>query len=309
MRSKTVKITLGRGKKFNKQGKVVKDKKNPNKKHIYHCTTSPFQGFEFEKRTEGKGEERQVSYSCAHYVSKTTKWKCESRIATVKPGQIPDHRSKIYFAMLVYSPNSSSDVFHFKRGFKSTKKGAKNSAFKKYTKSLNDMIEKKKKNCKRCDNCKKKVIAEKNKKKIGWGDARFPVQVMSRAGMKSLPSLLNVAEKKGGFKCKKVNKKGCKSPQFVWGKLTVTKKKKVNGKTKTTSKTYARLRCKNAKEFPKALYVANGYQGIYYAPSSKNNLEKDDGGNINSLAPTVHTQKQIEKLAKTGTTSNKNKKS
>lgn len=309
MRSKTVKITLGRGKKFNKQGKVVKDKKNPNKKHIYHCTTSPFQGFEFEKRTEGKGEERQVSYSCAHYVSKTTKWKCEYRIATVKPGQIPDHRSKIYFAMLVYSPNSSSDVFHFKRGFKSTKKGAKNSAFKKYTKSLNDMIEKKKKNCKRCDNCKKKVIAEKNKKKIGWGDARFPVQVMSRAGMKSLPSLLNVAEKKGGFKCKKVNKKGCKSPQFVWGKLTVTKKKKVNGKTKTTSKTYARLRCKNAKEFPKALYVANGYQGIYYAPSSKNNLEKDDGGNINSLAPTVHTQKQIEKLAKTGTTSNKNKKS
>lgn len=264
MRSKQTKITLGKGKKLNKQGKVVADKKNPEKKHVYHCSTAPFPGFEFEKRTEGKGEERQVSYGCANYIGKSTKWKYESRIATVKPGQFPADRSKIYFAILVIRPNGSDHTFYMKRGFKCTKKGKRSSAYKSYIKGLEKTITKREKACARCTNCKKKELASFGKKVIGWGEARFPVQVMSRAGMKSLPSLLNVAEKKGGFKAKKVNKKGCKSPSFVWGKANVTKTKVVNGKKKKVTKQYAILKCKNAKTLQSPLMITKGYQGIFY---------------------------------------------
>lgn len=256
MRSKKVKITLAKGKKFNKKGKIIEDTKNPDKKHTYHCSTVPFSGFKFEQRTEGKGEERQVSYSCANYVAKTTEWEYEQRIATVKPGQIPKDRSKIYFGMIVYQPPGSDDPFYFKRGYKSTKKGKKSTAFKKYIKSLKNTIKKMKENCQRCTKCKKKELAEKNNKKIGWGAARFPVQVMTKKSMKTLPSLLNVAESKGGFKCKKKTKKGCKNPKFVWTKVTIKKK------------AYAKLKCKNGKDTPKVLKLGAGYQGIYYAAKS-----------------------------------------
>ena len=256
MRSKTVKITLAKGKKFDKKGNIVKDTKNPNKKHSYKCSTAPFKGFKFDQTTEGKGEERQVSYRCANYVAKSKKWKVKVRIGTINPKQIPKHRSKVYLAMLVYQPPGSDMNFHLKRGYKSNKKGKKTAAYKKYVKWLEKMVEKKKKRCKRCSRCKKREIAEKKNKIIGWGAARFPVQVMTRKEMKNLPKLLNVAEKKGGFKCKKITKSGCKKPKFVWTKVTIKKK------------AYAKLKCKNAKILPKELRVANGYQGLYYAPSS-----------------------------------------
>lgn len=256
MRSKKVKITLAAGKKLNKKGDIVNDTKNPTKKYSYHCSTAPFKGFAFEKRTEGKGEERQVSFGCANYVAKDTKWEFECLIATVKKGQIPKNRSKIYFAMLNYQPAGSDKVFHLKRGYKCTKKGKKTSVYNKYIKTLEKMIAKKKKNSQRCTRCKKKELAEKKNKKIGWGAARFPVQVMTKKTMKKLPSLLNVAESKGGFKSKKKNKKGCKKPKFVWTKVTIKKK------------AYAKLKCKNGKSFPKTLEVGAGYQGIYYASTS-----------------------------------------
>lgn len=314
MRASTVSVTLPKGKMFNKKGDIVKDTKNPDKKHVYHCSTKPFDGFKFEKRAEGKGEERQVSFSCAHYVAKSTQWKAEIRIATVKPGQIPAHRSKIYFAMLVYQPPGESGPFYLKRGFKSTKAGKKTAAFKKYQKWLKNMVEKKHKVCTRCTNCKKKELASKKKKVVTWGAARFPVQVMTRKEMKNLPKLLNVSEKKGGFKCKKVNKKGCKKPNFIWTKVTVKVKVKVNGKTVTRDKAFAKLKCKNAKVFPKKLYVGNGYQGIYYAPSAKVKemaLKKTVNKDLKqkqSLKPQVLSNDQIKALAKTGTVSKKNKK-
>lgn len=308
MRSKNVKITLPKGKKFNKKGDIVKDTKNPNKKHIYHCSTKPFDGFKFEKRAEGKGLEKQVSYGCAHYVAKSKKWKRECLIATIKPDQIPKHRSKIYLTKLVYQPpGPGSKVFYLKRGFKANKKGKKTTAYKKYKKWLEKMVAKKKKSYARCKNCKKKELASRKEKIVTWGAARFPVQVMSRKEMKNIPMLLNVSEKKGGFKCKKVNKKGCKKPKFIWTKVTIKTKVKVKGKTVTKNKPYAKLKCKNAKIEPKKLYVTSGYQGIYYAPSSKVKSSKAKNRST-GLNPTVLTPAQVKALAKGGTVSNKNKK-
>lgn len=247
MRSKKVTISFPKGTKLNDNGKLVKSKKHPKKKFKYHCNTKPFKGYKFEKTVEGKGSEKQLSVGCAHYVKKGSRWNWEFGIANVKSGNLPkSSKKKIYFAVLVWRDAELA------LGFKATKKGKKPDSYKSYMKSLRKKVKSRKKEIARCSRCKKKILAERNGKIVGWGKARFPVKVMTKASMKGLPSLLNVAEKEGGYKVKKKKKNGCKSPSFVWAKTTMKKKK------------FAKLKCSNCKHSDPGL-ATDGFQGYYYS--------------------------------------------
>lgn len=275
-RSKKVTISFAKGKKLNDDAKLVKSKKYPNKKFKYNCNKYPMLGFQFRKKAEGKGAERHISYGCANYTKKGSKWKWKLRIATVKKGQLPKkEKKKIYFATIKWQGEELA------RGFKATKKGKKSSGFKKYVKKMRKKIKARKKEIARCTRCRKKTLAEKNGKNIGWGAARFPIQVMSRKDMKNLPKLLNVKEKKGGFKTKKKKtKNGCKSASFVWAKTTMKKK------------SFAKLKCKKGKPTDKTLSV-DSFQGVYYCSvSTVRRLGKSSPSSLMMTDPS--------KLAKTG---------
>lgn len=275
-RSKKVSITLAKGTKLDSEGKLVKSKKYPNKKFKYNCNKTPMLGFKFRQKAEGKGAERHISYGCANYTKKGKKWKWTFRIATVKKGQLPKKdKKKIYFAVIKWQGEELA------RGFKSTKKGKKSSGFKKYVKKMRKKIKERKKEISRCTRCRKKTLAEKNGKNIGWGAARFPIQVMSQKSMKKLPKLLNVKEKKGGFKTKKKKtKNGCKSASFVWAKTTMKKK------------SFAKLKCKKGKPTDKTLSL-DSFQGVFYSSLvTTRNLGKSSPSSLMMVNPS--------KLAKTG---------
>lgn len=239
-----VQISLEKGKKLDKSGNLINDP-NPEAINTYKCGSKPFPGFKLESHKEGKGSEKHISYGCDNYVKKYKPWKWSLKIATVKKGQFPKkNKTAIYFASITWKGVTMS------RGYKATKKGKKSSMYKKYEKTLQKMIKNRKKAIAKCNACKKRTIAEKSGKTIGWNAALFPSRVKTLKRMKGLPKLLNVSQKKGGFKGKKKNM-GCKKPKFQWATTTYKKK------------TYTKLTCKNCKAADKTLKTS-GFQGIYY---------------------------------------------
>ena len=239
-----VQVSLEKGKKLNESGNLINDE-NPEAINTYKCGQKPFPGFKFKSHKEGKGSEKHISYGCDNYVKSYKPWKWSLTIATVKKGQFPKkNKTAIYFASITWKGVTMA------RGFKATKKGKKSSAFKKYEKTLQKIIKKRKKAIANCSACRKRTIAEKSGKTIGWGSALFPSRVKTLKRMTGLPKLLKVSRKKGGFKTKK-KKMGCKKPNFQW---TTTKYKK---------KTYTKLKCKNYKSSDKTLKTS-GFQGIFY---------------------------------------------
>lgn len=239
-----VRISLDKGKKLDKSGNLINDP-NPEAINSYKCGTKPFPGFKFESHKEGKGAERHISYGCDNYVKKYKPWKWKLKIATVKKGQFPKkNKTAIYFASITWKGVTMS------RGYKATKKGKKSSKYKKYEKTLQKKIKNRKKAIAKCNKCKKRTIAEKAGKSIGWNAALFPSRVKTLKRMKKVPNLLNVSQKKGGFKGKKKNM-GCKKPKFQWAKTTYKKK------------AYTKLKCKNCKAADKTLKTS-GFQGIFY---------------------------------------------
>lgn len=238
-----VEMTLGPGKYLNEKGEI--ENLDPNTSWLYKCSTTPFNGFEFEEQVNGNGAEKEISYGCANYVKSENPWKWDIDIATVKKGEFPSSdKTKIYFATITWKGTT------FARGFKSTKKGKKSSKYKEYMKTLKKKVKKREDAIGKCNKCRKRVVAERNGKPITWNAALFPIRVITLDRMKNVPGLLNVSQKEGGFKGKKKGL-GCKSPSFKWTKTTVKKKQ------------YTKLKCMNCKE-PDPSLKTGGFQGIYH---------------------------------------------
>ena len=248
------------GKYLTNKPELVEDEKHPNKKYTYKCTAkgdNPFPGFKLEKTAPQKGDEDTFNLGCANYVSKNGKYKWNWAIATIADGKYPDAdgKAKFYFASIIWKNTELA------RGFKCNEKGKRTSEYKKYLKSLKKVVKKQKKAIIKCNKCKKHPIAIKGTTNIGWGSALFPIRVRTLDRMKGVPSNLDVANSKGGFKAPppKKNKKGklvqkgwgCTNPSFTWAKTTVGKKQ------------YTKLKCRNCNANDSNLSVSS-FQAMYH---------------------------------------------